>query len=306
VAVRSTAAACCLLAAARRFWGVLAGDVIAAPANFLPPHRAAMKSRHRRTIQTRGTREAARLESQVISDFMDAVYRDLVPSGTLRAALSYGNTGGLLVQRDTSSGDLRGLAVDLIDELAQRLSVRRSLVGYEGSVGALEAGLAGAWDVAILAIDSVRARQLDFTPPFVVLEGTYAIRELSPCRTVLDLDRAGMRISIVRDTVFDAHLTHSLRHAELVRSATYRDAADRFLAEGLEAVAGVEQQMAAFTQAHAGLRVIEGRFLAIALAFAVPRGRSAGLHYLKSFVEKVKGSQRVADALRCSSTPISH
>ena len=237
---------------------------------------------------------------------MDAVYRDLVPSGTLRAALSYGNTGGLLVRRDISSGELRGLAVDLIDELAQRLSVRKLLVGYEGSVSALEAGLAGAWDVAILAIDPVRAKQLNFTPPFVVLEGTYAIREASPCRTVLDLDRAGTRISIVRDTVFDAHLTHSLRHAELIRSATYRDAADRFLAEGLEAVAGLKQQMDGFTQAHAGLRVIEGRFMAIELAIAVPRGRSAGLHYLKSFVEEVKVSRRVADALRCTSTAVSH
>ena len=156
-------------------------------------------------------------ESQVIRDFMDAVYRDLVPSGTLRAALSYGNTGGAGAARHLS-GELRGLAVDLIDELAQRLSVPRSLVGYEGSVSVFEAGLAGAWDVAILAIDPVRAKQLDFTPPFVVLEGTYAVREPSPCRTVLDLDRAGMRISIVRDTVFDAHLTHSLRHAELIRS----------------------------------------------------------------------------------------
>ena len=47
---------------------------------------------------------------------MDAVYRDLVPCGTLRAALSYGNG---LVQRDMSSGELSGLGVDLFDELAQ-------------------------------------------------------------------------------------------------------------------------------------------------------------------------------------------
>ena len=60
----------------------------------------------------------------MIRDFMDAVYRDLVPSGMLRAALSYGNSG--LVQRDIPSGELRGLAVDLFDELAQRLSVRLS------------------------------------------------------------------------------------------------------------------------------------------------------------------------------------
>ena len=130
--------------------------------------------------------------SQVIRDFMDAVYRDLVPGGTLRAALSYGNSG--LVQRDISSGELRDVAVDLFDELAQRLSVRRSLVGYEGSVSVFEAGSAGAWDVAILAIDRVRAERLDFTLPLAVLEGTYVIREPSPCSTVLDLDRAGMHI----------------------------------------------------------------------------------------------------------------
>ena len=240
----------------------------------------------------------------MIRDFMDAVHRDLVPGGTLRAALSYGNSG--LVQRDISSGELRGLAVDLFDELAQRLSVRRSLVGYEGSVSVCEAGLEGAWDVAILAIDRVRAEQVDFTPPFVVLEGTYVTREPSPCSTVLDLDRVGMRISIVRDTVFDAHLTHSLRHAELIRSPTFQGAVDRFLAEGLDAVAGLNQQMAAFVQANAGLRVMEGRFMAIEPAFAVPKGHSAGLRYLNAFVEELKASRRVADALQFTSITTSH
>ena len=235
---------------------------------------------------------------------MDAVYRDLVPSGTLRAALSYGNSG--LVQRDISSGELRGLVVDLFDELAERLSVGRSLVGYQGSVSVFEAGLAGAWDVAILAIDRVRAEQLDFTPPFVVLEGTYVVREQSPCSTVLDLDRAGMRISIVRDTVFDAHLTHSLRHAKLNRSPTFQGAIDRFLAEGLDAVAGLKQQMAEFVQANAGLRVMEGRFMAIEPAFAVPKGHSAGLRYLTTFVEELKASRRVADALQRTSIAVSH
>jgi polar amino acid transport system substrate-binding protein len=235
---------------------------------------------------------------------MDAVHRDLVPGGTLRAALSYGNSG--LVQRDISSGELRGLAVDLFDELAQRLSVRRSLVGYEGSVSVCEAGLEGAWDVAILAIDRVRAEQVDFTPPFVVLEGTYVTREPSPCSSVLGLDRAGMRISIVQDTVFDAHLTHSLRHAELIRSPTFRSAVDRFLAEGLDAVAGLKQQMAAFVEVNAGLRVMDGRFMAIEPSFAVPKGHGAGLRYLEAFAEELKASRRVADALQCTATSASH
>ena len=160
--------------------------------------------------------------------------------------------------------------------------------------------------VAILAIDRVRAHRLDFTPPLVVLEGTYVTREPSPCSTVLDLDRVGMRISIVRDTVFDAHLTHSLRHAELIRSPTFQGAVDRFLAEGLDAVAGLKQQMAAFVEVNAGLRVMEGRFMAIEPAFAVPKGHSAGLRYLNAFVEELKASRRVADALQFTSITTSH
>jgi polar amino acid transport system substrate-binding protein len=239
----------------------------------------------------------------VIRDFMEAVHRDLVPGGTLRAALSYGNS--VLVQRDNSSGELRGLAVDLCDELAQRLSVPHSLVGYEGPVSVSEAGSAGAWDVAILAVDRVRAERLDFTSPFVVLEGTYVVHAMSPCRTVLDLDRAGLRIAVVQDTVYDVHLSRSLRNAELIRTPTFREALDRFLGERLDAVAGLKQPLEAFAQANAGLRVIEGRFTALEQAIAVPKGRKAGLRYLKAFVEEMKASRRVADALQCAPTAAS-
>jgi hypothetical protein len=43
---------------------------------------------------------------------------------------------------------------------------------------------------------------------------------------------------------------------------------------------------------NAGLRVMEGRFMAIEPAFAVPKGHSAGLRYLKTFVEELKASRR--------------
>ena len=72
------------------------------------------------------------------------------------------------------------------------------------------------------------------------------------------------------------------------------------------AVAGLKQQMAAFVEVNAGLRVMEGRFMAIEPAFAVPKGHSAGLRYLKTFVEELKASRRLADALQCNSTAASH
>jgi polar amino acid transport system substrate-binding protein len=226
---------------------------------------------------------------------MQAVYRDLAPGGTLRAAVSYSNP--VLVQRDAAGGEPCGLAIDMVDELARRLSVPRSLLGFEGAASLVDAGLAGAWDVGFVAIHPVRAQGLDFTPPFVVLEGTYVVHEPSPYHTALDLDHAGMRIAVVQGTVYDVHLTRSLRHAQLVRSPTPDGARECFLADGLDAVAGLKQPLAAFAHATPGLRVIEGRFAAIEQAIAVPKGRYAGLRYLKAFVEETKASGRVAAAL---------
>ena len=81
---------------------------------------------------------------------MQAVYRDLVPSGTLRAAINFGNA--LVAHREGVGGEPRGLAVDLVNELARRLSVPSSVLEFDGVVGILEAGMVSTWDLAFLAI----------------------------------------------------------------------------------------------------------------------------------------------------------
>ena len=229
---------------------------------------------------------------------MQAVYRDLVPSGTLRAAVNFGNA--LVAHREGAGGEPRGLAVDLVKELARRLSVPSSVLEFEGVAGILEAGLDSTWDVAFLAIDPVHSKRFDFTPPFVVFEGTYVVRDNSPNRTVLDLDREGVCIAVAQDATYDRYLTRTLRHAQLVRSPTFKRALELFLSEGFDAVAGLKQPLAAFATANRGLHVIDGRFAAIEQAIAVPKGRSAGVRYLKAFVEEMKASGRVAASLECT------
>jgi polar amino acid transport system substrate-binding protein len=178
--------------------------------------------------------------------------------------------------------------VELADNLARRLSVPVSIVGFDGAVQILESALAGGWDLAFLAIEEARCRQLDFTAPFVVLEGTYLVRDDSPYRNVLDVDRDGVRIAVGRGGFYDLRLTRTLRHAQLVRAPTNRDAAELFLRDRLDALPGLRQPLVALAQANPGLHVIEGRFSRVEQAMAVPKGHSAGLRYLNNFVEQVK------------------
>jgi polar amino acid transport system substrate-binding protein len=46
------------------------------------------------------------------------------------------------------------------------------------------------------------------------------------------------------------------------------------------------------------LRLLDGRFMEIRQAMAVPKGRAAGAAYLRDFVEEMKASGFVAGALR--------
>jgi len=233
--------------------------------------------------------------TDMIGDFMQSVYRELAPGGSLRVALNIGNP--VLVQQVAGSGELRGMAVELAEQLAQRLSLPRVLLSFDGAGRTIEAGLAGAWDLAFLSIQPERTRHLDFTAPYVVLESTYVVRDGSPYRTVLDIDRDGVRIAVSEGGFYDLHLTRTLRRAKVVRAPTASASLELFVSAGLEAAAGLRQLLTAFSEAHPGLHVMEGRFAAVEQAIALPKGRGAALRYLNAFLEQMRSSGWVADAL---------
>ena len=62
--------------------------------------------------------------------------------------------------------------------------------------------------------------------------------------------------------------------------------------------AGVKQQLQADAKRIPGLRLLDGRFMVINQAMAVPKGRPAGVAYAAAFVEEMKASGFVAEALK--------
>ena len=223
------------------------------------------------------------------------VLHDLAPDGRIRAAINFGNP--VLAQKDPQTGRAQGVSVDLAHELGRRLDVPVELVTFDAAVKVFEALKTAAWDVAFLAIDPVRAAEISFTPPYVIIEGTYLVREDSPLHSIADFDREGVRIASGRGAAYDHFLRRSLKHAQLVSADTSPGALELFLDQGLDAAAGVKQPLVAFAKRHAGLRVIEGRFTAIEQAMGTPKGRDAGSKYLTRFIEEMKACGFVASAL---------
>jgi polar amino acid transport system substrate-binding protein len=224
-----------------------------------------------------------------------AAVADLAPTGKLRAAINFGNP--VLASKDRASGEPRGVSVDLSRELAHRLSVPVELVTFDAAGKVVEALKSGAWDVAFLAIDPARAVDIGYTAPYVLIEGAYLVREASPVRANADVDRRGTRVVVATGSAYDLYLTRELKQATLVRVPTSQAVTDTFVARDLDVAAGVRQQLESDARRIAGLRVLDGRFMAIEQAMGTPRARAAGTEYLRSFVEQMKASGFVARAL---------
>ena len=221
--------------------------------------------------------------------------RSLAPTGRLRAAINLGN--GVLAQRDRNTGELAGASVVLATTLGQRLNLPVDLIPFDAAGRVFDSLESGAWDVAFLAIEPERATKIDFSPPYVYIDGTYLVRADAPFRRVDDLDGEGVTISVGRGAAYDLFLTRTIRNAELKRAATSPAAIEVFLAGGADAAAGVRQALMDAARGRRDLRVLEDRFTRIDQAMAVPRGRDAGAAYVKVFLEEMKASGRVRTAL---------
>ncbi len=173
-------------------------------------------------------------------------------------------------------------------------------VSFDAAGRVVDAVADDVWDIAFLAFDPLRADQISFTAPYVVIEGTYVVRDDSPYRAIADLDQRGVRIAVGLGAAYDLFLTRHLRKAQIVRAATSEAAVELFVREGLEAAAGVRQPLELEAAGNPSLRVIPGCFTKIQQAMGVPRGRDAGLAYLHAFVEEMKACGFVATALRQS------
>ena len=218
----------------------------------------------------------------------------LAPGGRLRAAI---NTGNVVLASREPGGELGGVSVDLARELARRLGLPLDLVPFDTAGKVTASAGADVWDVAFLAIDPVRAKEIAFTPPYVVIEGTYVVPEPSPLRTIADVDREGVRVAVGRGSAYDLFLTRAVRHAVLVGADTSEAAIRLFVEDRLEAVAGVKQALVRFAEATPGYRVIPGRFTSIEQAMGLPRARDAASATFRGFVEEMKASGFVAAAL---------
>ena len=223
------------------------------------------------------------------------VRAELEPTGKLRVGLNFGNF--LLTKRPPPGGEPGGIAPELGREIARRMSLAVEFVHYDQAGKLADGGKAGAWDIAFLASEPVRAAEIDFSPAYLEIETSYLVPAGSPIRTLDDVDRPGVRIACADRAAYDLYLTRHLKHAQLVRAEGIEGSYQLWVKEKLDALAGLKPRLVADAEKHAGARVLEGRFTTVQQSIGTPKGRDAVAQYLREFVAEAKTSGLVATVI---------
>jgi polar amino acid transport system substrate-binding protein len=229
------------------------------------------------------------------NDIAPVVRSELAPTGTLRVGLNHGNF--LLVTRGSSASDPRGVAPDLARELARRLGVPIEFSKFE-TAGALgDAVRTGVWDVAFLGAEPQRAAEIAFTAAYLEIPATYLVPAGSPIRSIAEVDREGVRIAVAEKSAYELWLSRNIKHARLVLTKGIDASFDAFVQDKLEVLSGLRPRLISDVEKLPGARLLDGQFTAVQQAIGTPKARTAGAAFLRTFVEDVKASGFVGEAI---------
>jgi len=216
----------------------------------------------------------------------------LAPTGSLRVALYTGTPTSVL-----TSTDLRGVGYDLGKELARRLNVPFEPIIFTKNADVLDAVKTGRADVAFTNASAERAKDMDFTQPYLLIELGYLARENAPVEGLADVDRPGVRVGVTAKSSSEGVLSHDLKNAQVVPVETVKVGVQMLSAGTLDLYATNKATLFEMMDQLPGSRVFEGQWGDERHALAIPKGRDSGLPYARAFIADAIASGLVKSAV---------
>jgi polar amino acid transport system substrate-binding protein len=224
------------------------------------------------------------------------VRKAFTPKGKLRASINLGNP--LLANRSNETDQPFGISIDLAAELARRLEVELDLVVFDAAGKSVSAVESEEADVGFFAIDPKRGEKINFTAPYVLITGSYAVRAGSEISELGQVDRKNQTVVVGRGSAYDLYLSRTLENATIIYASTSADVVDVFFDGNYDVAAGVTQQLELDKRRHPELQILDEPFMTIRQAMGLPKTRGPeAASFLARFVEEAKQSGFVSDAI---------
>jgi len=221
------------------------------------------------------------------------VQHTLAPTGALRVALYTGTPTSLV-----SEHDLRGVGYELGREFARRLGVPFQPLVYPRNADVLDAIKAGRADVAFTNATVERAKDMDFTAPYLIIELGYLVREGGPVVKLTDVDRPGVRVGVSANSTSDTLLTRRLKFARVVRADTVAMGIRMLATRTIDVYATNKATLFGMARKVRGAKVLDGSWGQERHALGLPKGRERGLPFAQAFIADATATGFVQAAVK--------
>jgi polar amino acid transport system substrate-binding protein len=220
------------------------------------------------------------------------IVAQLAPHGILRAGVNMSNF--LLVTGRTASGDPQGVSPSMAAAIAERLGVPVKYVPFPKPGELADQAGNDVWDIGLIGAEPARAEKIAFTAAYAEIEATYMVPGGSPLKTIADVDKPGVTIAVTARAAYDLWLERNIQHATLVRTDSLDSAMERFVAEKMDALAGLRPRLLTDVTKLPGAVILDGQFTAVQQAVGTAKANVAAAAWLHDFVEEAKASGLVA------------
>ena len=209
------------------------------------------------------------------------IRKALAPTGVLRTGINLSNF--LLVSGQNADGTPTGVSPDLARHIAAALEVPCEFVLFETPGQLADAVADDVWDICNIAHEPDRARQIDFSQPYVLIDANFLVRTESAFTSNEDIDQNDVKIIAFYRSAYDLWLRDNLQHASLVAADSIQHSHDMFLRGEADVLASLKPrlQMELDTDRH---RMIAPRFTAIKQAVGIKKTDPAILQFLNDLI----------------------
>jgi polar amino acid transport system substrate-binding protein len=235
------------------------------------------------------------MKARSAMDSLDSQTRSaLAPTGRLRVGIAVGSAiSATWTKRDATTGQPIGPTVDLATIFAEHTGLPLALVEYGSSGEIIQAASAGSWDVSFTPVDAERKAIVDFGPAFALGESTYMVPKGSSIVSLGDVDHVGTRVFGVENTATIRSARQSLRNTTAIGLKSLDEVLSKFSNGEADAIALGKESLLSLLPDFPGARILDGYFLALATALAIPRGKALALDVFSGLLEELKADGTV-------------
>lgn len=246
-----------------------------------------------------GFRTAVVIVATLLAWPASAPANDLAPTGTLRAVYLAGNPAQ--ARRDPASGEVRGASADLTRELARRLNVPFKFDPSQSPATVIDAVSKGEADIGFVAFAPERVGTVEFSQIYMLVQQTFIVPDDSRLKSIADIDQQGLRISAGKGDSIALYLARNLKQAKLVETDnTPADMQKKFAAGEIDAFGANRQRLTTLLADMKGYRLLPDNLFGVTQAIVVGKGKTAALADVNKFIDDVRASGFLADAIKKS------